>query len=153
MQSDPQINLDLLWSELSRRFRLGPDSLHGPRHWRRVEEHGIRLAQSTPGAQLIVVRLFAVFHDAERVNELTDLEHGPRAAELVLRMHGERFQLDGESLELLRYACAHHTDGDVTDQPTIGCCWDADRLDLPRVGIEPHRDFMSTAVGKNLARW
>ena len=64
----PEIDFDFLLETLAARFRLGEDSLHGPDHWRRVEQHGLR-------------------------------------------------------------------------------------LDLPRVGIEPHRDFMSTPTGKNLAQW
>jgi uncharacterized protein len=118
-----------------------------------VEQNGLRLAKATAGADIVVVRLFAVFHDAERINECTDPQHGLRAAELMRRLHGNGFTLDDQQLANLFDACARHEEGDVTDDPTIGCCWDADRLDLPRVGIEPHRDFMSTAVGRNLARW
>lgn len=153
MMQNAEVDFALLWDQLSRGFHLGPNSMHGPSHWRRVEEHGIRLARATAGADLVVVRLFAVFHDAERVNEHTDPDHGRRAADLVRRLHGQGFQLHDAQLQTLCEACSRHADGDVTDDPTIGCCWDADRLDLPRVGIEPHRDFMSTAVGKSLARW
>jgi uncharacterized protein len=127
--------------------------VHGLHHWRRVEQNGLRLAKATADADIVVVRLFAVFHDSERVNEYTDPEHGLRAAELMRCLHGNGFRLSDEQLSTLFDACARHEEGDVTDDPTVGCCWDADRLDLPRVGIEPHRDFMSTEVGKNLARW
>ena len=34
---------------------------------------------------------------------------------------------------------------------TIGTCWDADRLDLGRVGVIPSVDFMSTHAGKKAA--
>ncbi|MBB6018173.1 hypothetical protein HNQ04_003450 [Deinococcus radiopugnans ATCC 19172] len=34
-----------------------------------------------------------------------------------------------------QWACKHHASGQTTDEPTLGACWDADRLDLPRVGI------------------
>lgn len=147
------INFPFLWQTLSARFRLGEDSLHGPDHWRRVERHGLRLAQATPGADVVVVRLFTVFHDAERVNESSDPDHGHRAAELVKRRCGEWFALNDGQLRNLCTACKYHADGETTDDPTIGCCWDADRLDLPRIGIGPHRDFMSTALGKNLSHW
>jgi uncharacterized protein len=147
------VDFPFLWRHLSERFRLGPGSIHGPDHWRRVEQNGLRLVNATAGADVVVVRLFAVFHDSERVSDHTDPEHGLRAAELMRRLHGNGFTLSEEQLATLFDACARHADGDVTDDLTIGCCWDADRLDLPRVGIEPHRDFMSTAVGKNLARW
>ena len=55
-------------------------------------------------------------------------------------------------MRLLDYAIRHHVDGDVSDDPTIGTCWDADRLDLGRVGIVPDEQYMSTAEGKRLAK-
>src|SRR5262249_24487970 len=53
---------------------------------------------------------------------------------------------------LLYYACAWHERGRVSDDPTIGACWDADRLDLPRVGTQPMPELMSTEEGKARAR-
>jgi hypothetical protein len=46
------------------------------------------------------------------------------------------------------YACVRHTDGETTTDPTIGCCWDADCLDLDRVGIKPEAEYLSTMAGK-----
>lgn len=44
--------------------------------------------------------------------------------------------------------------GLTTTNPTIGCCWDADRLDLGRVGIEPDPELMSTDAGRKRApKW
>ena len=45
-----------------------------------------------------------------------------------------------------------HTGGGLSKDPTIGTCWDADRLDLPRVGVIPTPDFLSTAAAKKLLR-
>ena len=39
----------------------------------------------------------------------------------------------------------------MSEHPTIGTCWDADRLDLGRVGIVPQPKFMSTAFAKEVA--
>ena len=33
----------------------------------------------------------------------------------------------------------------------VGTCWDADRLDIGRVGIVPHERYMSTAAGRRRA--
>ena len=33
----------------------------------------------------------------------------------------------------------------MTSDPTVGACWDADRLDLPRVWITPDPALLSTA--------
>jgi len=62
---------------------LGGD--HGVAHWARVLENGLRLAEET-GANVEVVSLFAVLHDSRRINEVTDPEHGPRAAEFAGRV-------------------------------------------------------------------
>jgi len=35
---------------------------------------------------------------------------------------------------------------------SIGTCWDADRLDLGRVGVIPSVNFMSTPAGKEVVR-
>jgi uncharacterized protein len=37
----------------------------------------------------------------------------------------------------------HHSDGEVSTDKTIQTCWDADRLDLGRVGIFPSPKFLS----------
>ena len=126
---------------------VGP--IHGPGHWRSVEKFGRELA-SRSGADLTVVCLFAWFHDAYRHDDGEDPDHGRRAAEAVVELQGNLFHLAAETLEKLRYACAYHADGMVSDDPTLGTCWDADRLDLGRVGIMPAPEFMSTEAGKRM---
>jgi uncharacterized protein len=127
--------------------------LHGPDHWRRVAENGAKLAAETPGADPWVVAIFAAIHDTQRLTDRYDPDHGPRAAMLARRLHeaGELEATEGQ-LELLVKACAGHTRGRTTGDPTVGCCWDADRLDLPRCGIEPDPRLLSTEAGKRLAR-
>jgi uncharacterized protein len=53
-------------------------------------------------------------------------------------------------LLVLCEACTYHADGQVSDDPTIGVCWDADRLDLPRVGIGIDRKYLSTAAARSI---
>jgi len=76
-------------------------------------------------------------HDACRLQDGTDPEHGACAAKHArhLRVLGVLPLLPGE-LNMLCVALEEHDRGAVTEHPTIGTCWDADRLDLPRVGIE-----------------
>ena len=131
-------------------FKCGADSIHGPAHWQRVETFGLRLAESS-GADLTVVRLFALLHDSCRLNDGDDLDHGPRAAEMLDRIVPSVFALDRNRLELLKQAIRHHTSGHTSPDPTIGTCWDADRLDIGRVGITPSDYYMSTAAGKEIA--
>jgi uncharacterized protein len=98
-----------------------------------------------------VVRLFSLFHVSCRVNELTDDGHGVRGAELAVSLRGRLFEIPDEAFALLHRACLEHTDGHQTADPTIGTCWDADRLDLGRVGILPDEKFLSTEFGKEIA--
>lgn len=76
-----------------------------------------------------------------------------RVAEYAALLRGVHFDLTSEEFELLHYACTWHTDSERHDDPTIGTCWDADRLDLGRAGIIPHAKFMSTALGAEIANY
>ena len=139
-----------LWNLVSRQFHSPVYSVHGPDHWRRVERNGLLLATRT-GADVTVVRLFALFHDSRRVHDGWDDGHGARGAEFAASLRGSEYMLDDNRFELLRYACVWHTDGKYHEDPTIGTCWDADRLDLGRVGIIPDATFMSTEFGREIA--
>ncbi len=139
---------------LRAQFPLRWDGLHGLPHWARVLENGLRVAEET-GADVDVVTLFAVFHDARRLCEGLDHEHGQRGAQLAASLNGQLFTLDGERAELLYYACSHHTDGLTEGDITVQTCWDADRLDLARAGIIPDPSYLCTAAARNptLIRW
>jgi uncharacterized protein len=140
-----------LWSIVIAQFPMGKHSIHGPRHWKQVEENGLLLAKET-GADEKIVKLFSMFHDSRRENEHIDDGHGLRGSELAQSMRGSYFDLPDDSFEILIKACRYHTDGQTTSDITIATCWDADRLDLPRVGIIPDPDRMGTAPGRRLAR-
>ena len=93
-----------------------------------------------------MIFLFALLHDSMRENDSVDPGHGPRAAAFAIELHGEGLLgTTPAQLETLRYACFEHTNGLVSADPTVGTCWDADRLDLPRVGIQPDPARFSTA--------
>jgi uncharacterized protein len=122
--------------------------LHGPKHWARVASFGTQLARETPGADPHVVAVFAVLHDTQRFTEGHDPHHGRRAAQTALELRGVLYEGTDGQLELLVKALAEHADGLISQDPTIGCCWDADRLELPRCGIQPDPTMLSTAAGK-----
>ncbi len=42
----------------------------------------------------------------------------------------------------------YHSGGEVSTNPTIQSCWDADRLDLGRVGIIPSPRFVSAEASQ-----
>lgn len=144
-------DFEKLATAASDQFMLGPTSEHGPHHWRRVERNGLWLSSQT-GADVFIIRLFAWFHDARRENECTDPEHGARGAEYATSLRGHLFDLEDQAFDKLLFACTWHTDSDHSDDPTIGTCWDSDRLDLGRVGMIPSEYYMSTAFGKEVAQ-
>lgn len=135
-------------------YSLPLHGLHGVSHWARVLEIGQRLAECT-GANLAVVRLFAVFHDSRRINEGDDPGHGKRGAELAASLRGHLAGLSDAEFELLQYACCRHTDGLTDADVTVQTCWDADRLDLPRAGIHPAAFRLCTRAARDveLLRW
>lgn len=130
-----------------RDYSLPLDGDHGVAHWARVLENGLRLSKET-GANVEVVQLFAVLHDSRRLNEFTDPEHGPRAAEFAVELRGKVFDLDDHAFSLLYRACEGHTHERDHPDATIQTCWDSDRLDLGRVGITPHPSRLCTEVAK-----
>jgi uncharacterized protein len=153
--SDEDIAQSLRVLEHARRAApLVHSTIHGERHWQTVARIGLHLAGLTHGAALRVTGLFAILHDACRENENYDPEHGRRAARLVdeLAAAGE-LELPGDELMRLRDAVARHNDGETSLDPVIGVCWDADRLCLPRVGIEPRDELLSTPVARAIRGW
>lgn len=128
-----------------RRWRLG--AIHGVSHWERVERNGLFLA--TPECDLTVIRLFAYLHDSCRKDDYEDEEHGARAAKKIEGLRDTLLKdLRDEQFALLQQACRLHTGTHRTGNPTIDTCFDADRLDLPRVGITPIPEKMATEKGK-----
>lgn len=123
------------------------ESIHGPPHWRRVARLGLEIA-AAEGADTMVVSLFAVCHDVARVHDGRDFEHGPKAAELVATTLAPRLGLESAQLDQLLLAITRHTDGQVSDDVTVGACWDADRLDLVRIGFAVRSKLLSTAAAR-----
>jgi uncharacterized protein len=145
------IDFRKLWEILTEQFPLSIHSIHGPRHWKQVERNGLLIAKET-GVDETIIKLFALFHDSRRENENIDNGHGLRGAELARSLKGVLFDLPDKRLEIMIDACQYHTEDRRTSDITIATCWDADRLDLPRVGIKPDPDKMGTAYGKRIAR-
>jgi uncharacterized protein len=145
------IDYNSLWS-LVVALRVGhATSIHGPEHWRRVERNGLLLAADA-NVDVDVVKLFALFHDSRRESDGWDPDHGARGASFAADRRGDWYELSDDRFELLHYACTWHTDGKRHDDPTIAACWDADRLDLGRVGIMPDPKRMCTKLGAEIAR-
>jgi uncharacterized protein len=129
------------------RHRLGHRGFHGEDHWLRVLLNGRLLAAET-GANLRVVELFALIHDSCRENENDDPFHGHRAAAYARDLRGTWFDATDAEMELLTLACTLHSDGHTDGDITVQTCWDADRLDLGRVGIRPSARYLCTEAAR-----
>lgn len=126
-------------------YALDLHGIHGLAHWLRVRENGLTLAAMTPSADAAVVELFALLHDCRRWDDGYDTGHGERAAAHVRQLAADGvLRLDPARLDLLAKACAGHEHGGTSEDPTIGCCWDADRLELSRLWRRPIARFLST---------
>jgi uncharacterized protein len=131
-------------------FLLDWKGVHGVSHWARVNRNGLLIAKDN-GADKSVIDYFAFLHDSRRFNEDSDPDHGKRAAEFALSLRDSYVDLSNSSFSLLVTACEGHTHEGYHDDVTIQTCWDADRLDLGRVGITPDPDRMCTGMGRQLA--
>ena len=143
------ISQDLL-DQVRGGFALSLDGIHGEAHWQRVFDNGQRLASQT-GADLEIVELFAFLHDAKRRDDGWDREHGQRAAAFVERLPDSLLPLAAGKRAVLIYAIAHHSDGLTDGDVTVQTCWDADRLDLGRIGIRPNPKYLCTEAAKDPA--
>ncbi len=139
---------------LRQQFELDWGGIHGASHWTRVRVNGLRLAGIT-GANTRVIEYFAFLHDSRRLNDGWDPEHGSRAAEFAASLRGTQVELSDEEFDLLHLACSLHSDGKTEADVTVQCCWDADRLDLGRVGIRPHPERLCSDAAKDpeLIEW
>jgi uncharacterized protein len=138
---------DDLLNFLNEHYRLDWNGIHGVKHWARVRANGLAMAKENE-ANTMVVELFAFLHDSCRENDGHDPHHGARAAELALSMQGNLIHLSATDLDLLVAACRGHTHESWHQDPTVGTCWDADRLDLTRIDIIPDPNRLITRAGK-----
>ena len=137
-----------LVAHLRASFLLDWRGIHGSPHWARVRANGLYIAQRN-GANAKVVELFAFLHDARREHDGHDDTHGSRSAALAVKLNGRFFSLSEDELELLTWACRDHSEGHLDADVTVQTCWDADRLDLGRVGIRPDPDRLCTPEARD----
>lgn len=138
-----------LVSRVRQAFRLDWNGIHGAGHWARVAYHGRHLARAH-GISTLVPHLFALLHDSQRCHEGWDRNHGPRAAWFVRQLQEEGFlDLPQPDLDLLMMACEGHSAGTREAPLIVQVCWDADRLDLGRVGIRPEPKRLCTVPARD----
>ena len=131
-------------------FRLDIDhGWHGVAHWSRVWYNAKFLSESL-SLNPVVPCLFSFLHDSQRFDEGHDILHGHRACEWIDRLvYENKFpHIDSFDLKLLLTAIAGHSQGETKAHPIVQVCWDADRLDLGRVGIRPDPRYLCTEPAK-----
>ncbi len=146
----PVIHMPGFIEVLRAQFELDWHGIHGAPRWDRVRLNGLELARET-GANTRVIESFAFLHDSRRLNDGTDPEHGHRAAIFALELRQAHLSLDDDEFSLLQAACCGHSDGMLEADITVMTCWDADRLDLGRVGIRPDPNRLCTAAARDPA--
>ena len=103
--SNNDINYDALWDHAKSIFQCDLNSIHGPNHWESVEKNGLEIGELV-GADIAVVKLFAIYHDSCRLNDYDDAQHGPRASDMLLQEHNNLFSIEEDlgwnSLLILR---------------------------------------------------
>ncbi len=146
--SGPSFDHEPIWDLAKARFSLGNTTIHGEGHWQKVHENGQEVGK-TCGADLEVVSLFAILHDCCRQDDGDDPEHGLRAARFTAEISPQYLTyLSREQLAVLLFAIANHTAAGTTNDPTLGTCLDADRLEYGRDGSKLEAKYMSTDAAK-----
>ena len=131
------------------KYRLNWHGIHGVRHWARVRKVGLQLAEMT-NARPDVVELFAFLHDSCRHGDGRDPDHGRRAVEFARQLRGVCFSLDDRGFALLCEAMEFHSKGLMDADVTVQACWDADRLDLIRLDIQPEAERLCTDAARHM---
>ena len=129
-------------------YKMNHNGFHGFDHWMRVLHNG-RLLADAESANIKIVELFCLLHDTQRRNENIDPAHGQRAAQYVQTLRGVWFDLTDGEMDLLTEALTYHSDGYTEGDITVQVCWDADRLDLGRVGIKPVPERLCTNAARS----
>lgn len=136
------------WYETN--LKTAIDSIHGYDHWRGVERRGHYIAERN-GADKKVVSAFAFTHDIGRTSDSKEPGHGQCGADIIREFFvAEVFDLNARQYEqLLQAVTEHDIETAQSSDITVQTCWDADRLDLPRLYVFPDKNRLCTEVGKS----
>jgi len=138
-------------------YALSIDGIHGVEHWHRVYKNALKLAKYY-NIESNVFMIFALFHDSRRANDDIDPRHGSRGAKYAQQLRDDFSllkTLSSSDFEILQYACSSHTKTDwehpLASNLIANICWDADRLDIGRVGFVVDPSYLFTDYAKEIA--
>jgi len=133
--------------EIFENFELDiKDGIHGFYHWSRVIDNGLYIAKNNNANKNIIIA-FGIFHDIKRENDDEDPEHGYRGG-LLIEKYKNKINLNENELKKTIEACSGHTNILHHSDLDISTCWDADRLDLYRVGVYPNAEYLNNEFSK-----
>lgn len=126
-------------------MRIG---IHGESHIRNVVKLAKRISRRECPQYTNDVIVGAALHDVGRRDDFGGNEHavrGSRIAKGVIKSYWPNLHAD-KIVEAIKY----HTGGLTTSDPLIGSIWDADRLDLVRLGKRIDISLLSTKTAKKI---
>lgn len=127
---------------------LYKDGVHGIDHIRRTVENAKIIAKETCPDKFDDAVIGAYLHDIGRIDDFGGNAHAVRGAKISERLLQEFWpNLD---IKRILFAIEFHADKLTSEDPLIGTIWDADRLDLDRVGIKINPDLLSTKKAKEI---
>ena len=147
------MSIKKLFDQIRRDTDVWKTVTHGHEHWLRVEEYG-HLVADTNGGDKLTISYFAYLHDCQRLNDFDDPSHGVRAAVYAKQYRG-LIDLNNDQFALLLRACSGHTyampNGKAGLNNTLAACWDADRLDIGRVGMDVNGKYLFSLIAKEFS--
>jgi len=152
--NDSFFQYEELLNIIKKDFKLDLYGDHGIYHWQRVFLNTQKLAKYY-NVTSEIFELFSILHDSKRENEYQDINHGKRASEFVKELIERKYiKLDTIDEQRLIYACVNHTKPDMTNllynDIIVQICFDADKMDIERVGIIPDKKYFLTQYAKEL---
>lgn len=123
-------------------------NIHGIKHLRKVAYLAGRFATCL-NTNIEAAVIGGYLHDCARIDDGVGNHHAHKSAVLAEKILNEIYPNYVESKTIYN-AIYSHADGLISDDKIIGCVWDADRLNLIRLGIIPQLDLLSTPVARRL---
>ena len=147
-QSAMPLNLPLILHTVLEDYTLPWNGFHGVAHWARVLENGLRLAEEIGcrhrgGPALCRAARLPAVQRAPRPGA-RPARCGARAVASGRRISSSPISTSGCCIA----PALGHTHERTHPDVTIQTCWDADRLDLGRVGMMPDPRYLSTEIAR-----
>jgi uncharacterized protein len=134
--------------EIVKPFMKNEEGIHGLAHSLRAAHFAKMIAKSECPGSLDDTIIGAFLHDIGRTDDSNDRTHASRSAEIaeeLLKRHWPDL-----NHEKILFAIMRHGDGLISEDPIIGTIWDADRLDLSRLGIKINPELISTEKARQI---